>query len=447
MHLTLKNGSKVAIIGGGPAGSFSAYFLNKYSSDLGLELDVRIFDGKDFLSKGPRGCNLCAGVISESLSSALEREGIRLPEERILSRLDGYVMFSGENVLELTGEFGAQGSIATVFRGNGPRYAQFPDSISFDDFLLSLARDYGAEVISKPIADILFANDPTQPLRLSASREKEGFFEADLVVGAFGVNNRMAEKVEGLGIGYKRPATLLTYQAEIGKAGNTITRELDRKIHVYLPRSPYLRYVSLTPKGDFVTMTAVGKKGMNPERYPEVVHEAMRQRGYELGTPQCTCFPRIVTSSAVKPYTDRFVIVGDAGYSRYYKNGIESAFITARLAAQTAVCHGIDAKSFARFYHRPAQKIISRDNQYGRLIFYLNDSFSRIPCIRKTQVRLADPQNKSWSARRLRWVLWSMFTGNAPYREIFHALFSLRLNASLFRELLKLIMDCFRPST
>ena len=63
-------------------------------------------------------------------------------------------------------------------------------------------------------------------------------------------------------------------------------------------------------------------------------------------------------------------MIGDASCTRYYKNGIESAFLTAQLAAQTAVFHGIDAGSFSTHYQAPAEKKIIRDNLYGRFLFY-----------------------------------------------------------------------------
>ena len=440
-HLALKNGSRVAVIGGGPAGAFSAYFLKKYSMACGLDLQITIFDGKDFLQDGPRGCNLCAGVIAENLYHALKREGIVLPEERILSRLDGYVLHSGEERLVLTAENGSRGRIATVFRGNGPRYSQFPDAISFDDYLLSFVRDFGAEVISQQIADIRFSADPSRPLQLQTQNAGNNVFEADLVVGAFGVNTRLAEQVEKMGFGYQRPATLLTYQTEIKLPSKRIPHELERKIHVYLLISRILRYVTLTPKGDFVTLTAVGHKGLDPKKYPLAVHNAIFSGSMPEERVQCACFPRIVTSSAVRPFADRMVMVGDAGYSRYYKNGIESAFITARLAAEAAVYRGVDAGSFAHFYHRSAHRIISRDNEYGRFLFFSNDIVSRLPLFRKIPVRLADPKNLSRSSRKFRWILWNMFTGNAPYKKIFLAVFDPGLQASILKESLKIVID------
>ena len=67
----LKDGSKIAIIGGGPAGCFFANFALKIAKQKGIKVDITIFEGKDFCQKGPRGCNMCAGVISEKLYGEL----------------------------------------------------------------------------------------------------------------------------------------------------------------------------------------------------------------------------------------------------------------------------------------------------------------------------------------------------------------------------------------
>ena len=58
---TLVNGSRVAVVGGGPAGSFFAYFLLKMADAIDLEVEVDIFDPRTFNRCGPAGCNHCGG--------------------------------------------------------------------------------------------------------------------------------------------------------------------------------------------------------------------------------------------------------------------------------------------------------------------------------------------------------------------------------------------------
>ncbi|MFN2220916.1 MAG: hypothetical protein ACK2UH_00060, partial [Candidatus Promineifilaceae bacterium] len=79
--LQLGNGSRVAVIGGGPSGSYFSYFLLNMASMLGLSLHVDVYEPKDFNNVGPRGCNHCGGIVSESLVQILATEGINLPPD------------------------------------------------------------------------------------------------------------------------------------------------------------------------------------------------------------------------------------------------------------------------------------------------------------------------------------------------------------------------------
>jgi len=434
-NLDLKDGSRVAVIGGGPAGSFFAFFLQKFALHRGIHPDVTIFDAKDFLLKGPKGCNLCAGVVSETLDQRLHSEGIHLPEERIVHRVDGYCMHLDHRQLFLTGEGEKTDSIATVFRGNGPRYSTFSGTVSFDDFLLTLAQDYGASVVLQPVRDFELSEDPRGPVHISYGPEDQKHTQDfDLVVGAFGVNSQLTAKIQGLGFGYVPPATLRIYQAEVKLDRERIVREFGNLIHVYMPRSKLIRYVTLIPKGEFLSLTFVGRKDITPEGLPEFMQFMCTQNITPDQTPQCSCFPRIVTSAARKPYTHRMVMIGDASCTRYYKNGIESAFQTAELAARAAVYHGIDARSFSAHYYRPAHKTIIQDNRYGRLLFFLNDALSAMPAMQRAHIDLAGEENGSKSARTLRSILWNMFTGNQPYKAIFKKALNPRFQVALLAQ-------------
>ena len=53
----LEDGSRIAVVGGGPAGSFFTYYALDFAERLGMEIHVDIFEAKDFLCAGPAGCN------------------------------------------------------------------------------------------------------------------------------------------------------------------------------------------------------------------------------------------------------------------------------------------------------------------------------------------------------------------------------------------------------
>jgi flavin-dependent dehydrogenase len=439
-RFSLTDGSRVAVIGGGPAGSFFVHFIQKFAAQKGTELSVTIFDGKDFLQPGPPGCNLCAGVIAESLNDKLKEEGIFLPEKRIINRVDGYCLHVGGDHLLLSCAENRENSIATVFRGNGPRYSSFPETISFDDFLLSWARDRGAEVISEPVWDIKLAEDKSAPLTIDFG-EKNNLqeFEADLVVGAFGVNTFLLKKIQNLGVGYRPPSTLITHQAEVKLGRANVWEHFGNAIHVYMPKSRTLRYATVIPKGDYITITLIGKKDATKNIYPEFLSLSEIREKIPSWRPQCFCFPRIAVSPSKKPFSHRLIIIGDASFSRHYKNGLESAFLTAKLAAETALYHGVDSESFSSHYHREAKKHIINDNYYGRFLFFLNDVISSSSLLSQSHLSLA--KDEKYASKKLRSILWNMFAGNIPYKEIFRISLDLKLQISLLKKIASLILQ------
>jgi flavin-dependent dehydrogenase len=430
--LKLKDGDRVVIIGGGPAGSFFAHFLHKFAGQKGIRLAITIFDGKDFLQKGPKGCNLCAGVVAESLNQKLISEEIHLPEKRIISRLDGYHLHVNDENLLLSDVNKKDNTITTVFRGNGPRFSEFDEVISFDDFLLSWTQDLGTELIASPVWDIKTPEDRWQPLTIVfGDKDNPQEIEAELVVGAFGVNAYMLNKLKNMGFGYRAPTTLVTYQAEIKLSKEKILKNFGNAIHVYMPKSQTIRFATVIPKGEYITITLIGKKNVTKDILQEFLSLREIQEKIPLCIPQCFCLPKITISPAKKPFTDRLVIIGDASCSRHYKNGIESAFLTARLAAETAIFYGVSDSQFKKRYFRQAKKLIIRDNIYGRVLFFINDFISSIPILTQSHLSLAKKFSTSGPPQKIREILWNMFTGNIPYRDILKASLDLRLQFSL----------------
>ncbi len=436
----LRDGSRIAVIGGGPAGSFFAHFARKFAARNGLDVTIAIFDGKDFLERGPRGCNLCAGVIAVSLEKQLEQEGIRIPETRIISRLEGYSLHIGKETLRLTCRENSIRDIAAVFRGNGPRFSSFSDVISFDDFLLSHARDREVAVISEPVWELEMPRRPADPIGLLfGNRGTPRRFEADLVVGAFGVNTQFTTKVRKLGFGYRPPRTLTTYQAEIRLGEDAVKRLFQNDIHVYMARSSAIRFATITPKADYVTVTLVGKSDASLRLAEEFFEREEIRRALPPAKPKCFCYPRIAVSPARRPFSHRLVLIGDAAFSRHYKNGIESAFTTAKLAAEAAFCHGVDAASLSSGYLKPARKQIVMDNLYGRALFRLNDGISSVPILARSHFDLASRRNSRPAPMSIRFILWNMFTGEIPYRRIFARLLDIQLQSALFLNTIALL--------
>jgi flavin-dependent dehydrogenase len=90
--LRLENGSRVAVICAGPAGSFFSYFLLDFAQRAGLDLTLDVYEARDFDQPGPVGCNNCGGIVSEWLVQSLAADGINLPPTVVERGIDSYVL-------------------------------------------------------------------------------------------------------------------------------------------------------------------------------------------------------------------------------------------------------------------------------------------------------------------------------------------------------------------
>src|SRR5574341_428846 len=129
-HLELKDGARVAVMGGGPSGSFFSYFLLSMAQRVGLSLHVDIYEPRDFTVPGPAGCNMCAGIISENLVQNLASEGIVLPPTVVRRGIDAYSIHMDVGSARLDAPR-YEKRIAAVYRGIGPRGTQLVER-SFD---------------------------------------------------------------------------------------------------------------------------------------------------------------------------------------------------------------------------------------------------------------------------------------------------------------------------
>ena len=434
-RLRLNDGSKVAVIGAGPAGTFFAHFALAIAQMTGVRIKVLLIDGKDFERRGPPGCNMCAGVVSEALMDKLEDEGFNLPRGRVQDVVDGFVIRGPVGSIALKPPEDSRLAGYTFFRGSGPRFGNPGSAISFDDFLLMEAEKRGAEVIRGWVKELALPSSHDEPLELSCTADGvTSIVRADFVVGAFGLNTRMLKLVEGLGFGYQAPRTRRACQAELFLGRDVVRSVLGNKVHLWSGLPGRLRYAAMTPKGEYITLSLIGREDVTLEDLREFmalpsVRKAL-PKGWRLPAQFCHCRPRIADTAARQPYTDRMVIIGDACASRYYKNGIESAFVTAKTAAECAFSQGISGRSLKRHFMRPIERAIIRDNAYGHFLFRMHDLTSRSALTWRLMTDLTDPTRGTKAADQLRAALWNIVTGSRPYREIFFRLLNPRLLAA-----------------
>ena len=149
----LENGSRVAVIGGGPAGSFFSYFLLTMAERVGLKIHVDIYEPRDFDVPGPLGCNMCGGVIYESLVQSLAVEGINLPPTVVQRGIEHNTLHLDIGSVQIQTPR-REKRIATTFRGIGPRGLMDFSRGSLDGYLLKLAVGKGARHIRGRVEDV-----------------------------------------------------------------------------------------------------------------------------------------------------------------------------------------------------------------------------------------------------------------------------------------------------
>ena len=405
--MRLGNGSRVAVLGGGPAGSFFALYLLRYAAMSCVDLHVDIFEWRSFSDLGPKGCNRGAGILSASMLRNLKELELSVPEEVIRSRITSYHLHSPFGIIDIANP-DPSAEIYSVFRGAGPLYnsVKLP---GFDGFLLDKAVEQGAGLVRRRVDAVKLAPRPTVVV-------EDGSPSYDLVVLATGLNSG---SVEISGVNYRPPASRTMSQDELYAREEDIQEYFGSSVRAFFLPKTDLIFASVVPKGSFLSVSLLSRGGpADLEGFLE--HEIVKKAIPFPYKRSCGCRPRIGVGCASGFFADGFVAVGDAAVSRLYKDGIGSALLTARHAAFTAVSYGTSANDF-RNHYLPYCRGIQRDNQLGRLIFAIHNRTKDSGRFFRAQSRLINPEGSmSVAGQAFSKILWGIFTGSYNYREIWH---------------------------
>jgi len=156
--LLLDHGSRVAIIGGGPAGSFFSYFILDMAKRKGLEIHVDLYEPRDFSQTAPTGCNMCGGVIYESLVQSLAVEGINLPPTVVQRGIEFNMLHLDIGSVQIQTPR-KEKRIATTFRGSGPRDTPALDHGGLDHYLMQTAIAKGAQHIQNRVRAVRWSTN------------------------------------------------------------------------------------------------------------------------------------------------------------------------------------------------------------------------------------------------------------------------------------------------
>jgi flavin-dependent dehydrogenase len=348
----LKNSDVVVIIGGGPAGSSSAIRLKQLCSEKGINPRIILYEGKRFEKKSYY--NQCLGVLSPPLERIMEGElGIPFPWEIVQRRIEGYFIHSENNMIRLSGE-------------HDPSYAC--RRIEFDNYLFQKVKEMGIETIPARVTDLDFGTDGVMVYSESNN------IKADVLVGAFGLDDGMAKTFERL-TEYCQPKFLSSIVTKIHPGEKSI-EEFGTYLHAFLPSSlPHVEFGAITPKGNHLTLNIAGKKvdADMMDRFlrlpavkrvlPDNLDDILPHLYYFKGK-----FPTLPARGIIG---DRYVLVGDAaGLNRPFKGkGINSAIITGMRAAEVISHQGI-SRGALQSYIKSCAELID-DIPFGKALRFL----------------------------------------------------------------------------
>ena len=426
----LSDESQIAVIGGGPSGSFFSIFLLKMAKMMGLKLRVTIFEPKDFKKDGPAGCNKCGGIISELLVQMLAVEGITLDDRVVREGIVAYRLHTDEGEVTIAAP-NLERRIASVYRGGGPKGMIAGDYESFDHYLLQQAIAEGAK--HQPVKIDRIEMRESRPVLFSQETE---LMTADLMVGAYGLSTT-SKLFEGLGFGYHEPPAITTAIAELKMTEETVHDVFGNTINLFLLPDKGLKFAAMIPKGDYVTLCLLGTT-IEADTVTKFLAKPIVKRFLDSTayTVECRCLPKMNVGAPKVPYTDRVVVCGDCGSTRLFKDGLGAAYLMGKALAKTVVFHGVGKQHFENVY-RPVYDSIIQDNMFGRIMFTATDIMRKNRILTRGMLETVREEQQSVGPRLHSTVLCEMFTGNERYKNIFPKTLSPRMNLSLATNSLK----------
>lgn len=287
--------------------------------------------------------------------------------------------------------------------------------MGFDRHLLEMAVAGGANWRHQLVCSV---QRDGERWRIGCTEGEGGVY--DLLVVASGINSALLPILAETGIGYRPPAPLRTFIAEFHLGKSVIETYLGSSMHVFLLDIPGLSFAALIPKGEYVSLCMLGASIDDHMIETFLNSREVRDCFPEGHVPQnvCHCLASINVKPAQCPYGDRFVFIGDSAVARLYKDGIGSAYRTAKAAAATCGLQGISASDFQAGY-QPTCRALVRDNTIGRFIFGVCHLIQKLRFTRRGVLRMVEKEQSVPGRKpRMSGILWDVFTGSAPYSSV-----------------------------
>ena len=354
---------RIAVVGAGPGGSTAALVLARAGKR------VTCYDPRNILRVTKPACTGCAGLIQDSCLTDLESVGLVPPEEVVQRKLRGYVVHlaHGAKLTILTKR------MIAVYRGFGPLESSQREIEGFDAWLLSEAIAAGARF--EPAAVDKIETDVEGEARLSTTAGPDS---ADFVIGAFGHSRHLADSVvTAEGERLDQPTVQRSSVFEFFLGEDFCEKTYGDFVHVVIvPEQLYPQlnvwFASFVPKRQgSVSVVLMGRRDVTirdaehffaapaaqallpavaGENVPKLITTLMSLGGHL----QCVCTKNTVTVSPparfLLPVRGGIALVGDAGPTRPFKNGIGAAIDLGAKLAESIIAG--DLESFQQYADR-----------------------------------------------------------------------------------------------
>ena len=452
---SVKDKDRFAIVGGGPAGSFFAICLLREARRLKKEMEVVIVEKKAILKIEDdywwiKGCNFGAGGISPRLSAIMEQEGIPVPPETIrgdINRIWIHGMWKNIPI-----KVPNQMKMYSVFRGSLPSKLNDKQR-GLDAFLLGKAVEEGATLLQGEALEVSYSDPDSPVLKIKRASGDVISMPCSFVAIATGVNaqarkdyseNPLIRSIRRINPEFIHARLRRALVFELKVPQEVLEKNLKNEAYFieYGSKKLPLEHIALVPKGDYLTVTVIGKhidRAVLPKETRMIMDEIVKLPQLERILPDisnypvaCTCSPRMTVRAAKNPFAQRLAIIGDAAGSRLYKDGLYSAFLTASKLAHNIMREGSDKKTLSKEYGKTV-KWLSMDNRFGKLVFRLIRFTFSTPVLSRIlyQTFATELKTRDKTKRPLGQILWKVASGYADYREILGDMFSFRTLSSV----------------
>jgi len=439
----LEEGATIAVVGGGPAGAFSAIHLLNQARALGRSVRVLVFESRCSPSTkasgelaGPYvGCPQCAGGISPRLNDALTALGISLPPEVIQASISSITVQGNWKSVYLP--VPPARPMSSVYRGTLPFGQHLPDNC-FDALLLDVATEAGAELVGSRVFRAVYDSNGKIDLSYQLN-QMETVLKADFAVFAGGVNDQTdrahtlpssMELFQQLQPGYVPPRLRKALIFELEAKAATGTEE-GGELHFIESSSGKLRLdmCSMLSKRGYITISLIGEsvdESCSHQQNLCVIKDFLGLPHVRRALPshmqlhvRCICNPSLVVGTAKMPFGERVAAVGDMATSRHYKDGILAAHNMAASLSETVMTTGVDCGSVASGYGRMIDSI-HNDNRYAEVIFVLYRWFFINPLLSRIvyQAFVSEKKSRTESQRKFKNIFWAISSGDLTYEEI-----------------------------